>query len=288
MTTIVDDQLYVHAHRANGQVAVITGGASGIGKETALQFAKHGAKVVIGDLDAKGAEAVVNEIRKANGDAASIRCDVLNWDEQVALFELALSRYGSVDIVIPNAGVSETDSVCRGELEYKDGLPVRPKLLTLHINLTAVVHTVHLGLHYMKRNRKADDWKALVLIGSMASWIGVPSEPQYCASKHAMLGLMRSLHPVVAKDRIRVSVIHPWFADTNIIPPEWKSMLKEFTLTPVPRIAGAILLSATDPDWKTSGCPWVLLDGGPVLRLDRERLNTGVYAVMNRRASGKL
>lgn len=91
---------------------------NGIGKETALRFAKHGSKIIIGDLDVAGAEAVVKEIQQAGGSvisfqlidvkllrylyrqAAAQRCDVTKWDEQVSLFELAKSKFGSVDIVV--------------------------------------------------------------------------------------------------------------------------------------------------------------------------------------------
>ncbi|TFY83369.1 hypothetical protein EWM64_g654 [Hericium alpestre] len=241
------------------------------------------AKVVIGDRDAKGAEDVVTEISQTRGVATFAPCDVLNWDSQVNLFELAIKQYGSVDIVFPCAGVTELNPICDGNVELKDGRPVPPNLRTLDINLTAVLHTVHLALYYFKKNRGEGDWKALILIGSMASWQAIPGGPQYSASKHAILGLMRSLWPVVSQDNIRISVIHPWYTDTAIIVPELKVLLAGIPLTPIARVAGAVFRSATDPDPATSGLPWVLPDDGPVLLLPREVLNTGVYGMVNRR-----
>ncbi|KAI0042896.1 NAD(P)-binding protein, partial [Auriscalpium vulgare] len=215
MTTISDEQLVSYAERVKGKVVVITGGASGIGKQTSLLFGKHGAKVVIGDLNADGAEAVVTQIKQAGGDGASLGVDVLNWDQLVDLFELAIARFGAVDIVVPNAGINESDKVCDGTVVLKDGRPVQPKLLTLQINLTAVVHTVHLGLYYMKKNRRDGDWKSVVMIGSMASWTALPHAPQYSASKHAILGFMRSIEEIVARDEVRVATIHPWYAGSS-------------------------------------------------------------------------
>ncbi|KAI9508066.1 hypothetical protein F5148DRAFT_1303878 [Russula earlei] len=285
MTTIIPDgELFAHAERAKGKVVVLTGGGNGIGKEVALTFSKHGAKVVIGDVDVSGAEAVVAAINKPGGEAVSIGCNVVNWDDQLALFELAFERYGAVDIVIPNAGISENEhGVCSGELTVVDGKPVAPKLATLGVNLTGVFYTVHLGMHYIQRNRAPDSWKAIVMMGSIASWQGIPRAPQYSASKHGVLGLMRALDPIVSGDNIRIAVIHPWFADTSILGLPVKILLAGLPMTPVSRIAGAVFRAATDPDAATNGCPWVLPDDGPVIRVEKEALRVGVYEMLEKR-----
>ncbi|KAH9010575.1 hypothetical protein EDB85DRAFT_2161127 [Lactarius pseudohatsudake] len=282
MTTIIsDNELFAYAERAKGKVVVLTGGANGIGKEVALAFAKHGSKVVIGDMDASGAEAVVTSITKNGGEATSTKCNVVNWDDQVALFELAFKRYGAVDIVIPNAGINEKEEgVCSGRLTVVNGKPIAPKLTTLDVNLTGVFYTVHLGVHYVKRNRTPDSWKAIVLLGSVASWVGLAKAPQYAASKHGVLGLMRAIDPIVTPDNIRSP---PSTRDTAILGLPVKLLLAGIPLTPVPRIAGAVFRAATDPDLATSGCPWVLPDDGPVIRVEKEALRAGVYDMLNKR-----
>jgi len=282
-TVISDEELFVYAERAKGKVVVLTGGANGIGREVALAFSKRGAKVVIGDLDVTGAEALVATIAKHGGEAASIKCNVISWDDQLALFELAFERYGAVDIVIPNAGITEVIPTCDGSLTVVDGKPVAPKLPTLEVNLIAVFYTVHLGMHYVKRNRASDSWKAIVMMGSVASWNSLPGAPQYTASKHGVLGLMRALDPIAARNNIRLAAIHPWFADTSLLGLPVKLMLAGIPLTPVPRIAGAVFRAATDPDTATSGCPWVLPDDGPVVRLEKEALRVGVYEILGKR-----
>ncbi|KAF8487494.1 NAD(P)-binding protein [Russula ochroleuca] len=285
MTTIIsDDELFKYAERAKGKVVVLTGGANGIGKEVALAFSERGAKVVIGDLDVAGAEAVVSTITTDGGKAAAIKCNVTSWDDQLSLFEFAFEKYGAVDIVIPNAGITENArGQCLGDLKVVDGKPVAPKLATLEVNLIAVFYTVHLGMHYIKRNRAPDSWKAIVMMGSVASWQGISMAPQYTASKHGVLGIMRALDAITAEDNIRIAVIHPWFADTSILGLPMKVILAGIPLTPIPRIAGAVFRAATDPDTATSGCPWVLPDDGPVIRVEKEALRAGVYEMLNGR-----
>jgi len=189
-----------------------------------------------------------------------------------------------VDVVIPNAGITEKAlGVCLGGLKVVNGKPVAPELATLEVNLIGVFYTVHLGVHYAKRNRAPSSWKAIVMIGSIASWQGVTRAPQYTASKHGVLGLMHALDPIVTADNIRIAVIHPWFADTSILELPVRLLLAGIPLTPIPRIAGAVFRAATDPDMSTSGCPWVLPDDGPVVRVEKEALRAGVYELLNRR-----
>jgi hypothetical protein len=137
----------------------------------------------------------------------------------------------------------------------------------------------------------------------VASWVGLSTAQQYTAAKHGVLGLMRSLDPVVEGKDIRTACIHPWFtgklfylltsfcffspqcAETNIIDMKTKALILGMPMTPVERVAGAIFRAATDPDPATSGCPWVLPDDGPVLLLKKEVLHEGVYEMMNNRVA---
>jgi len=123
----------------------------------------------------------------------------------------------------------------------------------------------------------------MVFLGSMASWQSIPGAPMYSASKHAILGVMRALYMPCLQDGIRVAVIHPWFADTAILPIAVKVFLAGIPLTPVERVAGAIFCAASDPDMGTSGCAWVLPDDGYVIRLEKEQLKEGVYKMLDER-----
>ncbi|TFK44278.1 hypothetical protein BDQ12DRAFT_672693 [Crucibulum laeve] len=286
MTSIPDDKLLQYADRVKDKVIVITGAANGIGRETALLFAKHGAKIVIGDLDITGAKRVVGEIESAGGQGACIKCNVTVFDEQVAMFDLAIAKYGAVDVVVPNAGIAESGAI--GTLQFKNGKPVKPNTATIDVNVIGVLYTVNLAHHYLKTKHSYGDLKALIMIGSMASWAGIPKAEMYSVSKHGILGLMRALHIPLELSGIRVGVIHPFFADTGIVPVSVKLMLAGIPLTPITRVAGAIFYAATDPDFASNGSAWLLPDDGPVFMVPREEFKQGVYKMIDDRANSLL
>ena len=107
--------------------------------------------------------------------------------------------------------------------------------------------------------------------------------PLYTASKHAIFGVTRSLHPTLDIHNIRVACVQPFFADTAIVPSYLKAFLSGIPLTPVPRIAATILHSAADPRKETNGCAWALLDDGPVIRVDEGEFKMGVYGELDKR-----
>ncbi|KAJ7594455.1 hypothetical protein C8J56DRAFT_821152 [Mycena floridula] len=286
MSSIPDEKLFQHSARVKGCVVVITGAAKGIGRQTAKDFASRGAKIVIGDTDVSGAQNTALEIVKDGGEAVSCLCDVTIWDHLVSLYQLALDTYGAVDVVIANAGVTEVGDFGSLQLD-KDGKPLKPAnmLTTLNVNLIGLIQTLKLAHHYLRLNRTGDTLKAVVILGSMASWSSIPTAPMYSAAKHAALGLMRSLHLVWERENIRIGIIHPFFADTTIVPPLVKLALAGIPKAPVSRIAGAIFYAATEPTLETNGCAWLLLDDGPVFLVPREEFKMGVYAMVDKRAN---
>ncbi|KAG6820819.1 hypothetical protein H0H93_011113 [Arthromyces matolae] len=259
------------------------------------------AKVVIGDLDTVGAERTVHDIEVVGGVAVSQKCNVTIWDDQVALFELAIAKFGVVDIVVPNAGVPELGQF--QQVSFKDGKPLKPDTRTIDVNLFGLIYSTHLAQHYLdvKREPNDDGLKAIVLIGSVASWVGIPRGAMYAASKHAVLGIMRSLYPEFKFKNIRIATIHPFFAgnsfleflqvapnypiDTNMVPIPIKLFLAGIPLVPVARIAGAIIHAATNPDPETNGAAFLLNDDGPVFMVPREEFKLGVYKMVDARSN---
>jgi len=140
----------------------------------------------------------------------------------------------------------------------------------------------------MKKNKPEGSLKSIIFLGSMASWQAIPNAPLYSASKHAVLGFMRSIHPQCLASGIRVGVVHPFFVDTTIVPLSVKIGMAGIPLTPVDRVAGAIFYAATDPNMETSGCPWLLPDDGYVFLLEKEQLKEGVYKMVNARTRAAL
>lgn len=229
---------------------------------------------------------MVAEVKKAGGTASAIKCDVTEWDAQIDMFELAIKNYGSVDIVVPNAGI--TDVKPFGKINFENGRPVKPTLKTLEVNLIAVIYTAHLAFHYLNVNKQPGDLKSLIFIGSMASWVEIPNAVMYSASKHAILGVMRSIHSMMETKGIRVGCIHPFFADTSLVPALAKLFLAGIPKTPVSRVAGAIFYAATDRDETSNGSAWLLVDDGPVFMVPKEQFKEGVYKMIDDRRNSLL
>ncbi|GAA5923008.1 hypothetical protein JCM1841_000281 [Sporobolomyces salmonicolor] len=199
-----------------GKVVVVTGAASGFGKAYAKQAARFGAKLVLSDLRPEAVQAVVDEIGAEGGEATGIACDVTDWDAQVRFFRHAIDTYGVVDVVAANAGVAadETDALLSAKTD-SNGEPAKPRLLTADVNITGALYTVKLAFWHMDRN-PAKQGKAIVILGSMASFFGIPGAPLYSMSKHAMLGLMRALYHNARANGINLTTVNPFFVQTGI------------------------------------------------------------------------
>jgi len=305
MTTVEDESLYEYASRLKDAVVLITGGANGIGRTAAIDFAKHGAKVVIGDLDESNGQSAVDEITSAGGQATFLKTNVLEYDSLAALFQHAIQNYKKLDVVVPCAGITENSGSTVGVIRLDEsGVPKPPSLKPVQINLLSVMNTTHLALHYLTldgtkppRGLPLEDLdpstappadpnaplKSIVLIGSVASIQGIPRAPNYSAAKHGVVGFMGAIHLVCRTKGIHIGTICPWFADTAIVPTSVKIALAGIPKVPVPRIAGAIIRCATEPDWLKSSALWTIPDGNTVFRIDREILNEGVYKLLNDR-----
>jgi len=290
---ISDDQLLEHAQRVNGQVVVITGAANGIGREAAVRFASAGAKIVIGDLDVPAAERTVADIRASGGEATCIKCDVTIWEDQVGLFDLAVQTFSSVDVVVANAGVGEISPFTQVVLN-SDGKPKRPSMLPVEVNLLGATYTIQLAQHYLLMGGSTSapmkqSLKTIIVLGSMASWVGNDLIPVYVATKHGILGLVRSLEPILSAQGIRIAVICPFFAETAILrrvfPPLVRLVFAGVPFTPVPRISATILYVASNPDERASGSAYLLLDNGPAYEVPREEFKVGVYEKLDEKAN---
>ncbi|KAI8375237.1 hypothetical protein BD560DRAFT_393135 [Blakeslea trispora] len=191
------------------KVAVVAGGASGIGEAVASALIEHGAKVVIGDIqDVKGTE-IVNTYNQRAGKkvAAFLRTDVSKYSDNIALFQLAESEFGGVDIAFLNAGIAEASNSTFGHLSDEE----EAKLLS--VNLFGVIKGTKVAmLHMAKRGGGT-----IVHTASFAGIYPLPLSPLYTASKHAVVGYTRSLHLLPEICNIRVNAICPSWVDTNMI-----------------------------------------------------------------------
>ncbi len=185
-----------------GKVAVVTGGASGIGKGIAAALAAEGAQVVIADIQRDAMEAAAAEI-----GAAGVLTDVSDPASVDALAAAVLDRYGAVHVVCNNAGI--------GPLAPVADLTLDDWRWMLGVNLWGVIHGVHTFLPVLKQNR---DGGHIVNTASMAGLVAGPRLGAYAAAKYGVVGLTEVLAAELAADnsRVGVSVLCPGTIHTNI------------------------------------------------------------------------
>ncbi|WP_271408258.1 SDR family oxidoreductase [Pseudomonas sp. Q1-7] len=244
----------------SGQVALVTGGANGIGRATAQAFAAEGLKVVVSDVDVAGGEGTAELIRAAGGEACFIRCDVTRDAEVQALMQGTLAAYGRLDYAFNNAGIEiEQGRLAEGnESEFDAIMGVNVKGVWL-----CMKHQIPLML--------AQGGGAIVNTASVAGLGAAPKMSIYAASKHAVIGLTKSAAVEYAKKKVRVNAVCPAVIDTDMFRRACESDPKkgEFALAmhPVGRIgkveeiAGAVLYLCCDAAGFTTGHA-LAVDGG--------------------------
>jgi NAD(P)-dependent dehydrogenase (short-subunit alcohol dehydrogenase family) len=209
-----------------GKVAIVTGGAGGIGSATCRVLAGAGARVLVADIDERGARRVAGEF-----DGEAFVADVSRLEDNQALVAAAVERLGGVDLVYLNAGVATGFGV------GQDFEPERYRRV-MGINLDGVVFGTHAALPALE----ARGGGAIVATASLAGLTGVPFDPLYAANKHAVVGLARSLGPALAERGVRFNAVCPGFAESAIIDPI-RGMLSEsgIPIIPAEAVAGAVL-----------------------------------------------
>ncbi|TAL47941.1 SDR family oxidoreductase [archaeon] len=188
--------------RLQDKVAIITGAASGIGRASALLFAKEGAKVVVADVNEKGRE-VVQQIVSNGGEAIFVKTDVSRGHDVKRMIDKTVEAFGKIDILFNNAGIFEGGSVDQTTEENWD--------MIISINLKSVYICSKFAMpHLLKSNG------AIVNTASVYGLEGGPGAAAYCASKSGVVGLTRAM-AVDCAPKVRVNCICPGPIDTPML-----------------------------------------------------------------------
>lgn len=242
--------------RLENKVAIVTGGASGIGETTVRLFAKEGAKVVIADFSQRGNE-LAEELNQAGFDALFVKTDVTKEDEVKNMVSATVEKYGKVDILFANAGIAKD---APGHLLSMDDWQ-----RTIDINLTGVFLCDKYVIEQMLAQGTGG---AIVNCGSIHSHAGKAGVTAYSSAKGGVKLLTQTLGLTYAKEGIRVNAVCPGYIDTPLIAGRNEALNEHLIgLHPMGRlgkpeeVAKAVLFLASDDSSFVTGTS-LLVDGG--------------------------
>lgn len=247
--------------RLEGKVALITGGASGMGKVAAALFAREGAKVVLTDVADADGEATAEEIRRSGGEAAYVHADVSKEADAKAMVDAALERFGGLHVLYNNAGVMlpEDGSVDATEERIWD--------ITLAVNVKGVAFGCKYGVPAMIDSGGG----SIVNVASFVAWMGAAtSQTAYTSSKGAVLAMTREIAVEYARRGVRCNALCPGPIETpllmQLLSDEAKRQ-RRFVHIPMGRLGqaeelakAALFLASEDSSFMTGAS--LIVDGG--------------------------
>ena len=222
------------------KVAIITGSASGIGKEIALEYAKEGAKVVIADLNAEAAAATAAEITKAGGQAMSVAMNVTDEAQVDAGVAAVVAAWGGVDVLISNAGIQIISAIV--DFKFDDW----KKLVAIHLD--GAFLTTRAAMRAMIAQGKGG---SIIYMGSVHSHEASPLKSAYVTAKHGLIGLAKVVAKEGAKDKIRANVICPGFVRTPLVEKQIPEQAKALGISEADVIKNVMLKETVDGEFTT-------------------------------------
>ncbi|EGF32901.1 D-beta-hydroxybutyrate dehydrogenase [Oxalobacteraceae bacterium IMCC9480] len=223
------------------KVAVITGSASGIGKEIAFEYAKEGARVVIADLALEAAQATADEIIKNGGQAMAVVMDVTSETQVDDGIAAVVKAWGGVDILISNAGIQIISPIVDLSLDKWK------KMLAIHLDGAFLTTRA-----CMRAMIAGGNGGAIIYMGSVHSHEASPLKAPYVSAKHGLIGLAKVVAKEGAKHRIRSNVICPGFVRTPLVDRQIPEQAKELGISEDDVIKTVMLKDTVDGEFTTT------------------------------------
>lgn len=226
--------------RMKDKVAVITGAASGIGKDIAFVFAKEGAKVVIADLKYDSADATAKEIQASGGQAMAVAIDVSNEKQVDDGIAKAVDQFGGIDVLISNAGIQIIESI--DKLSFDNW----KKLLAIHLD--GAFLTTRACLRNMYKQGRGG---SIIYMGSVHSKEASVLKGPYVTAKHGLIGLCKVVAKEGAKYGVRANVICPGFVRTPLVEKQIPEQAKSLGISEDDVIKKVMLKETVDGEFTT-------------------------------------
>jgi len=200
-----------------GKIALVTGAAQGIGKAVTLLLARHGADVIVADVNLEKAEETAREVQSLGRQSMAVKLDVTRLQDVEATVETALQRFGKIDILINNAGIARDKLILRMTEEDWDAV--------LAVNLKGTFNCTKVVIKHMSKQRSGK----IVNIASVVGEMGNPGQANYAASKAGVIGFTKTIAREFAQRGINVNAIAPGYIQTpmtDALPEKAKEELK--------------------------------------------------------------
>lgn len=188
------------------KVAIVTGGASGIGEAVVQELAREGAKVVVADRDRAGIDRVVDLVTSAGGTAKGFEIDVSNPEHNAAMVDFAQQTFGALHLAVNNAGIS-------GPAALTGEYPLDGWKLVMDVNLNGVFY----GMRYEIPAILKSGGGAVVNMASILGSVGFATAVAYTATKHALVGMTKVAAMEYASQGLRINAVGPGFIDTPLL-----------------------------------------------------------------------
>lgn len=224
-----------------GKVALITGAASGIGKEIALEFARQGAAIIIADLNQSATNETAAEIKKMGHQAFGIAVDVTDEAQVNAAIDSSVQTFGNIDILISNAGIQIIHPI--EELSFADW----KKMLAIHLD--GAFLTTRACVKQMIASQKGG---SIIYMGSVHSKEASMLKAPYVTAKHGLIGLAKTVAKEGAKHNIRANVICPGFVRTPLVEQQIPEQARKFGISEAEVIKNIMLKETVDGEFTTT------------------------------------